>query len=299
MADVRALAKPLPAERSVPALVDRPIVLDFEDHQVQLGYRFRHDEVLRPAAVPGFPALVLDDQRVERLAILEYRRRLGDSFEAGIRLPWANLQESLPTRISPLAVPPLFTASEAVRQESGLGDVELFVARAYNRPGLSRRLGLDVKLDNARSKVPDEASLPLGTGQRDFALSYGLKQTRGSFAVTGTAGVKLRTEGDSGTFDGGTVRYDPGDELFASVRADRQVESWWTASLTLQGLTSKRDSVNQAEQAGSSRQLVSLTPSFTFQASPVLEVVAEVELPLVAHNVPDTALFGAALRWRH
>lgn len=299
MADVRALAKPLPAERSTPTLVERPLVLDFQDHSVQVGYRFRHDEVLRPAPVPAFPSLVLDDQRVERTATLEYRRKVGTDFEAGIRLPWTDLQESRPTLISPLATPPFFTALDEVKQEHGLGDLELFVAKAFNRPGLSRRLGLEVKLDNGRSSIPDATSLPLGTGQRDYSLSYGLKQTRGSFALAGSAGLRLRAEGDVGALTGPAVRYDPGDELFASVRADCRIERWWTASLTLQGLTSGRDRVNQAEQAGSSRQLVALTPTLTFQASPVLEVIAEVELPVVAHNVPDTAMFSAALRWRH
>ncbi len=85
----------------------------------------------------------------------EYRRRVADDFEVGLRIPYLGLKEARPTQINTLAGAPFFFTTEDVRNENSLGDLTFLVARAWNRPGLSRRLGLEIEAATARGSIPD------------------------------------------------------------------------------------------------------------------------------------------------
>lgn len=298
LAEIAGMARPAETKRR-PLLVERPIVLDFPEQSIVLGYRTRADERPEPVAAAGFPGLTFQTRAWTREAFVEARRRLGDRTELGIRVPFVDAKETRPTRIQPLATAPFFTTLEDVRTESGIGDVTLTVARAANRPGLSRRVALDLKLSNATASVPDARSLPLGSGQMDMALSYGVKRTRGRFAATAVAGATLRLEGTASDLSGRALELDPGDQLQLTLRADRAVRDWLTASLVVEGQAAGRESVGGVEVAGTSRQVVTATPVLTYQASEVLEVIASARYSMLAHGVADAPLFEAALRWRY
>ncbi len=299
MAQIRALARPASSRAPIPALVDRPIVLDFRDHSFTVGYRLRHDERREMAGFPGFAGAAFATRTSRKELFAEYRRRVAHDFEVGLRVPYLGLKEARPTRINTLAGAPFFFTTEDVRNENGLGDLTFLVARAWNRPGLSRRLGLEIETDTARGSIPDTRSLPLGSGQMDYSLSYGIKETRGNFALTGSAGLQVRGAGSVTSFSGATVRVDPGDQFFLRLRGDRRIEGWLTASLEAEARASGRDAIAGVEVPGTTRELIALTPILTYQASPLFEIIADAQIPLHAEGVADTIRIGAAVRWRY
>ncbi len=286
------------AVEPAPTLVDRPLARDYRDHTLVAGYRSSSGSYPESLGLPAFPAAYSRTRWTYRESYLSYRRAIGHDLEAGVLVPWLQLKESRPTRIHAMAAPPFFAVADDIRSSEGLGDLRFSVARAWNRPGLSRRLKLEFKPGTAHEAAPGAPEL--GTGQQDYALSYAAKRTRGSFALTGEAGTRLRREAVWRSDGGGTaVAFDRGDELFATVRGDRRVRNCLTASLVLEAWAAGRDAWGGVDLAGSSSRQLAVTPALTWQASEVLEAIAQVRIPVVTHGLVDEPLLDVALRWRN
>lgn len=296
-ADLEKLAGRVAIEPA-PTLVDRPLARDYRDHSLVAGYRASSGSYPESLGLPAFPTAYSRTRWTYQESYLSYRRAIGRDLEAGLVVPWLQLKESRPTRIYALASPPFFAVADDVRTSEGLGDLRFSLARAWNRPGLSRRLKLEFKPDTAHEAAPGAPEL--GTGQQDYALSYAAKRTRGSFALSAEAGARLRREAIWRSDGGGTaVAFDRGDELFATVRGDRRLRDCLTASLVLEAWAAGRDAWGGVELAGSSSRELAVTPTLTWQASEVLEAIAQVRIPVVTHGLVDEPLMDVALRWRN